>query len=983
MPQVFISHSSKDDHAVDRLAEALERAGISTWVDHRHGIEPGAANWDAAIRSAIVAADAGIFVLSQAALESQICAAECLLVRELDDPLYVLRLSAVTPESVWLYIKMIQYADCATDFDAGVHSLIRALKGETAADLPAPLRAKFSGRETLRRYLPYALINPMRGRESELADLGRRLGANSSAVQVTGTGGMGKSRLAAEAALNHPLGAVWHRCTTSSKPDDVLSLLADHLRLPPESQSATIFAALRARPALLVLDNAEDVPARSERRAAYLDLIASVLEAGAPIILTSRNVWDDLKPRSALTLTIPDDEQAALIAADFAAAEGIALSDEQARTLAAAARRYPRLIEWAVGQLHETDFERIMRQLRELKNDDLQDALDEMIGKTVRQMISQARGGAQAEALLRRLTVCEGSYDRAAALALKPDAIADEDALDNALALLCKWRFLRYDETLSRYTTEEVVRLALPAAAAAFAAYAEHYIAVAEQFRTLPPEGWRETVERDAANITAVGDALLAQFRPYMTIPPRPMESGPGGEVAPTTANTADAVGTGYIPSLPTPPNQGEALEAADRPLRFALNITRYLANRREVRRLEWLEMGLAAARLTGDQSRQALFLNELGLAWSALGEKRKVLDFYEQALPFDRAIGNRGGEAITLNNIGTAWSALGEKRKALDFFEQALPLHIAVGDRGGEAITLHNIGLAWSDLGEKHKALDFLEQALHIHREIGNSTMEATTLSNVGVAWSALGEKRKALDFFEQALPLRRAVGDRGGEATTLASIGLAWSDLGEKHKALDFFERALELVRMVGDRRGEATTLNNIGAVWDDLGEKRKALDFYEQALPMHREVGNRTMEATTLNNIGSAWDDLGETRKALEFYEQALPLYRAVGDRGGEATTLNNMAWIYYDDGEQQRAADIFRQIIPIMAEVGAVTEEATIIRNLAFVLGRALGQRDEAITLVERALALLEGKGLDRDASGGTVEQYRAYLAELRG
>jgi hypothetical protein len=155
MPKtLFISHSTQDDAVVDQLADALEAAGFSTWVDHRNGIKPGDASWDAAIRKAITDADAGLFVMSSRSLGSTICAAECLLVRELDDPLYVLRLEAVPPETIWLYIKMIQYADISSDLHTGTQVLIRASCGESGEGLPAALRTRFTGRETLLQYLP-------------------------------------------------------------------------------------------------------------------------------------------------------------------------------------------------------------------------------------------------------------------------------------------------------------------------------------------------------------------------------------------------------------------------------------------------------------------------------------------------------------------------------------------------------------------------------------------------------------------------------------------------------------------------------------------------------------------------------------------------------------------------------------------------------------------------------------------------------------
>lgn len=71
--QLFISHSTKDDAAIDDIAEKLEAADFQVWVDHREGIEPGTPSWDRAIREAIMLSDAGLFVMSPPSLESEIC----------------------------------------------------------------------------------------------------------------------------------------------------------------------------------------------------------------------------------------------------------------------------------------------------------------------------------------------------------------------------------------------------------------------------------------------------------------------------------------------------------------------------------------------------------------------------------------------------------------------------------------------------------------------------------------------------------------------------------------------------------------------------------------------------------------------------------------------------------------------------------------------------------------------------------------------
>ena len=65
---VFISHSSKDDHFVKELREALEQCGLAVWVDSRELV--GGAKLAPEIEEAIEGARQFVAVLSTNAFNS-------------------------------------------------------------------------------------------------------------------------------------------------------------------------------------------------------------------------------------------------------------------------------------------------------------------------------------------------------------------------------------------------------------------------------------------------------------------------------------------------------------------------------------------------------------------------------------------------------------------------------------------------------------------------------------------------------------------------------------------------------------------------------------------------------------------------------------------------------------------------------------------------------------------------------------------------
>jgi CHAT domain-containing protein len=205
-------------------------------------------------------------------------------------------------------------------------------------------------------------------------------------------------------------------------------------------------------------------------------------------------------------------------------------------------------------------------------------------------------------------------------------------------------------------------------------------------------------------------------------------------------------------------------------------------------------------------------------LTWAI--DRSKAIDYFNQALSISQAVGDRANAAIALNNLGIVYSALGEKSKALDYYNQALPISRAVGDRLSVGVTLNNIGAIYDDRGEATKAIDYYNQALLIRRATGDRLGGATTLNNLGAVHDHQGETTKALDYYNQTLLIRQAVGDRAGVATTLNNMGTIYAPL-DWAKARDYYQQALLLRRAVGTRSGEAITLANLASL--DHGQNK----------------------------------------------------------------------------------------------------------------------------------------------------------------
>src|SRR3989441_4614988 len=107
---------------------------------------------------------------------------------------------------------------------------------------------------------------------------------------------------------------------------------------------------------------------------------------------------------------------------------------------------------------------------------------------------------------------------------------------------------------------------------------------------------------------------------------------------------------------------------------------------------IRWREAALAAARQLKNRAAEGFHLGNLGVAYRALGDYRRAIEYYEQHLQIAREIGDRGGEGGALGNLGVAYGALGESRRAIEYLEQALTILREIGNRGGEGSALGNL---------------------------------------------------------------------------------------------------------------------------------------------------------------------------------------------------------------------------------------------------------------------------------------------------
>ncbi len=710
--------------------------------------------------------------------------------------------------------------------------------------LPAtPRRQAPEGAETLP--LP---PTPLIGREREeatVADLLRRGGARL--VTLTGPGGVGKTRLALQAAAGlgdaFADGVIFVELAALGDPRLVPATIAREVGLQEfgeRSLPESLIAFLREKRTLLVLDSFEHV-------AAAAPLVADLLGAcrRLAVLATSRARLDLREEREVVIapLALPDPanlshpmsvaespavalftQRARAVAADFA------LTDANAPAVAEICRRLdglPLALELAAPWIKLLPPAALLARLERRLPLLTSRALDlPPRQRTLRNTIAWSYDllDAAEQRLFRRLAVFAGGCTLEAAEAVCPsgahsDAHPDaadrtgqgELALLEGVASLVDKSLLRQEEVVSPRTGAPEPRLLM-----------------------------LDTVREFALDLLAA--------------------DGEEGDLRRRHAAYFLALGEEAAPRLRGPEQRAwrEHLEGEHDNLRAALRWTREGGD---------VETGL---RLTG----------ALWYFWVTSGHLSEGRQWLEELLaraePRERAT-LPAARAILW--AATFAAEQGDYGRAATLCDEGEVLCGASGDTWGLAWALNVRGVLALRRGDHQGAAALLERSAALFRSLDDRWSVAMTLSNLGVLARSRGDGARATALYDESLALTREIGDVWSVALTLVNLGEIAKDRGDMARAVALCEESLALFRAVGDQRGMAYALTYLGGLARQRGDNGRALALYVESLALWRHVGEQSEIAACLEGLASVAGALEQPARAVHFLGAAAALRQRI--------------------------------------------------------------------------------------------------------
>ena len=399
----------------------------------------------------------------------------------------------------------------------------------------------------------------------------------------------------------------------------------------------------------------------------------------------------------------------------------------------------------------------------------------------------------------------------------------------------------------------------------------------------------------------------------------------------------------------------------------------------------------------------QAHWANNLSIRLSDVGERKAALVAAREAEKLYRALAEASPQAYTprlamsLNNLANILSEVGERGEALRGAREAVELYRVLAEVSPAAYTpdlamsLNNLANILSEVGEQDEALVAAREAVELYRGLAKASSAAYnphlagSLTNLASFLSGVGERNEALVAAREAVELYRRLAEVSPAAYTpdlamsLNNLAIRLSAVGERNEALVAAREAVRLRRGLVEASPAAYTprlagsLNTLANRLSEVGERNEALVAAREAEKLYRALAEASPQAyapdlaASLSDLANLLSAVGERNEALVAAREAVRLRRALVEVSPAAYTpdlamsLNNLANRLSAVGERNEALGAAREAVELYrglakASPAAYTPDlAGSLNNLAVFLS-GVGDRDGALGAAREAVRL---------------------------
>lgn len=322
---------------------------------------------------------------------------------------------------------------------------------------------------------------------------------------------------------------------------------------------------------------------------------------------------------------------------------------------------------------------------------------------------------------------------------------------------------------------------------------------------------------------------------------------------------------------------------------------------------------------------------------------------------------------------LGTVSLGQAQHASARQHLQHALELAQAAADRQLEADCLRILGNVEIDISDGVASLQYYQRSLQLCQTLGNRRGEGAALNNLGLVATYRDDYDTAGPYFQQFLEIAVQVGDTIGEGDALLNLALVDTMTYHFTSGRGYAERAVALLESIGARYDALYALWALAFLEMSQGDLLACQLRYAEVQRRSEEIGDSVAHARILLDIAQLDNRLGDFTHALALAGEGLQLGRdlSLSDVVGHGHNLTGFARLAL--GHPEQAEPAYQEAAGVWRQEGRPNLLAESLAGLALVALRR-GEPGQALAHVAEILAYLEQGSL-----AGALEPANVYLA----
>ena len=242
-----------------------------------------------------------------------------------------------------------------------------------------------------------------------------------------------------------------------------------------------------------------------------------------------------------------------------------------------------------------------------------------------------------------------------------------------------------------------------------------------------------------------------------------------------------------------------------------------------------------------------------------------------------------------------------------------------------------------------------------------------AEVLNNLSALANDAGQYDHAVALASESVQVCQNLNDGNCEAKSRNELGQAYSNAGKYSEAATALEDALKLSTQSGDTETRVLVLNNLGNVFyyqAKYSEAFRAYDDAAQAAEKSQDIWALPWRKISRLNLATLYQRLGNDQRAIAIYYEVLDSPKALSPRE-IAHVLANLGILYRRLNDSEAALKNYHDAERWYAQQKDLDGQIGVLKNIGIVLGLDLGRLNDALKTFDRAHALAEKTGNQRE------------------